>query len=405
MGLFDSIFRPQKNREMQDALRTAHTQFKMLTGYRPAFTTWNGELYESELVRAAIDARARHISKLKIEIQGSARPSLQAKLRQGMNQWQTDSQFLYRVSTILDIHNTAVIVPVRNDDLETTGYFPVIPRKCEVVEYNGEPWLRYHFANGEAAATPMRDCAILTRHQYKSDFFGDANHALDETMKLVHINNEGIEEAVKSSNHYRWVAELSNFAKPEDIAKERKRFSEENLTADSEASGILLFPNTYKNIRQVTTSPYTVDADEMKLIQTNIYNYFAVNEDVLQSKAYGDSWSAFYESVVESFAIQFSEAMTKAIFTERERAQGSFLMATSNRLQYLSNSDKLAVSAQMADRGIMTRNEIREIWNLPPVEGGDVPTIRGEYYLINDDGSISKDNGGETEKEEDNAEQ
>lgn len=36
----------------------------------------------------------------------------------------------------------------------------------------------------------------------------------------------------------------------------------------------------------------------------------------------------------------------------------------------------------MADRGIMTRNEIREIWNLPPIEGGDKATIRGEYYLV-----------------------
>ena len=83
--------------------------------------------------------------------------------------------------------------------------------------------------------------------------------------------------------------------------------------------------------------------------------------------------------------------MTKAAFSERERAQGSYIIATSNRLQYLSNADKLAVSSQMADRGIMSRNEIRDIWNLPPIEGGDVPTIRGEYYLLNSDGSTTQD--------------
>jgi hypothetical protein len=82
--------------------------------------------------------------------------------------------------------------------------------------------------------------------------------------------------------------------------------------------------------------------------------------------------------------------MTAAMFTERERAGGAMLMATANRLQYLSNKDKLEVSAQMADRGIMSRNEIREIWNLPPIPGGDRPTIRGEYYLINDDGTIER---------------
>ena len=120
---------------------------------------------------------------------------------------------------------------------------------------------------------------------------------------------------------------------------------------------------------------------------------------MLQNKAYGDAWSAFYEGCVEVFAIMFSECMTRAMFTERERAQGSLVMATSNRLQYLSNSDKLAVSAQMADRGIMTRNEIREIWNLPPIEGGDVPTIRGEYYLLDENGEKVP------EQEDENAEQ
>lgn len=404
MGLFDAIFRPNKNKDMDDALRYARTTFKMLDGYKPAFTSWGGEIYESELVRAAIDARARHISKLKVEFQGSARPSLQAKMRLSPNEWQTYSQFLYRTSVILDIHNTVIIVPVRNEDLETTGYFPVIPRKCEVVDYNGEPWLRYHFAHGETAATPMRDCAILTKHQYRSDFFGESNDALTETMKLVHIQHEGIEEAVKNSAHYRFWAEVSNFTKADDLKNERIRFSEANLTQDAEAGGILLFPNTYKNVHQITSAPFTIDADQMEIIQRNVFNYYAVNEDVLQSKAYGDTWSAFYESVCETFAIQFSEAMSAAMFTNRERAQGSGVMATSNRLQYLSNADKLAVSAQMADRGIMTRNEIRDIWNLPPVAGGDVPTIRGEYYLVNEDGTISKDNGGETEKGEQNAE-
>ena len=96
--------------------------------------------------------------------------------------------------------------------------------------------------------------------------------------------------------------------------------------------------------------------------------------------AYGDRWSAFYEGAIEPFAIQFSDVMTKMLFTFREQSEGNRVMATSNRLQYLSNADKLNVSAQMLDRGIMTINDVREIWNMPPVDGGDVRIIRGEYY-------------------------
>ena len=104
------------------------------------------------------------------------------------------------------------------------------------------------------------------------------------------------------------------------------------------------------------------------------------NEDVMTNKAYGDAWSAFYEGAIEPFAIQFSEVMTKMLFTFREQGSGNSIMLTANRLQYMTNKDKLDVSSQLLDRGVMSINDIREIWNLPPVEGGDVRIIRGEYY-------------------------
>ena len=382
-SLFDKIFRPDKAKESERALNNAKSLFQTLTAYQPIFTSWGGAIYESEIVRAAIDARARHIGKLKIEVNGTANQSLQSKLRQGMNQFQTNYQFLYRVSTILDVNNTAFIVPVFDERMVITGYYPVLPTRCEIIDYKDEPWLRYRFANGDIGAVEFRKCAVMTKHQYWRDFFGDSNSALNDTMKLIHIQNQGIEEAVKNTSTFRFMAQLSNFAKPEDLANERKRFTRTNLASDAGAGGFLLFPNTYRDIKQIDVKPYTVDAGQMKQIQQNVYNYFGVNEDVLQNKAYGDAWSAFYEGAVEPFAIQFSEAMTKAVFSERERAQGSYIMATSNRLQYLSNADKLNVSSQMADRGIMSINEIREIWNLPPVEGGDERTIRGEYYTLN----------------------
>ena len=108
MSLFDFFLkdRPKVNKKLNVE------PFKMLNGYEPKFTSFGGDIYESELVRAAINARATHISKLKFDIQGSARPALQNKLMKAPNKIQTWSQFLYRVSTILDVHNTAFIVPV-----------------------------------------------------------------------------------------------------------------------------------------------------------------------------------------------------------------------------------------------------------------------------------------------------
>ena len=373
MGLFDKLFRPQRERKRADEY------FKTLTAYRPVFHDWRGELYESALVRAAIDARARHISKLKVETVGTAKPELQRLLKLGPNQFQTWGQFLYRVSTILDVNSTAFIVPIVDKDLKVTGYFPVLPEKVEIIEFNGEPWLKDKFTHGQEAAIEMKYCAVLNRFQYRSDFFGTGNRALDETMDLISIQNQGIKEGAKNSATYRFMARTTNFTTPDDLREERKRFSERNLSAEADGGGVLLFPNTYTDIKQLAGDTYSPDPKQMELIQTNVFDYFGVNEDVLQNKAYGDAWSAFYEGAIEVFAIQFSDAMTKAIFTENERSRGSELILTANRLQYLSNADKLNVTAQLTDRGIFSINEAREVFNLPPVEGGDVRTIRGEY--------------------------
>lgn len=386
MGVFDWLFqrRPKPVGKYEG-------EFKMLDGYRPHFSSWNKDIYENELIRAAIHARATHISKLKVETIGAARPMLQRKLSHGPNELQTWGQFLYRLSTMLDMHNTAFIVPVYDQYGEPSGVYAPLPERCSVVQYGGKPYLKYRFSDGKEAAIEMDYCGVLTKFQYRSDFFGETNSALKPTTELIHIQNQGIEEGVKSAATYRFYATLANFSKDEDIKKEAARFSKTNFSNDAGGGGLLLFPNTYKDIQQVNSKPFTIDADQMKIIRESVFEYFGVNEDVLENKAYGDSWAAFYEGAIEPFAIQFSDVMTKMLFTLREQTEGNRVMATANRLQYLSNSEKLNVSSQMLDRGIMSINDVREIWNMPPVENGDVRIIRGEYY--NADQKTEADNG------------
>ena len=381
MSLLDKIFRPNEAKKSEDALREARSFFQTLTAYAPVFTNWGGAIYESEIVRAAIDARARHISKLKVETVGTANPSLQSKLAQGPNQWQTWSQFLYRVSTILDITNNCFIVPVFDERMIITGMFPVLPSSCSLVEYDGEIWLRYQFANGQFAAVEFRKCALLTKHQYESDFFGDRNTPLKETMQLIHIQNQGIEEGVKNAATFRFMATLNNFSSAEDLRKERERFTETNLSTQSKSGGFLLFPNTYKDIKQIDVKPYSIDAEQMKQIRENVFNYFGVNEEVLNNAAKSEELEAFFDGAIEPFAIQFSEAVTKMLFSERERAQGSYLIANANRLQYMSTSQKVAMAKELGDRGAILIDEIRELFNYAPLPdgSGQVAPIRGEY--------------------------
>lgn len=381
MSLLDKIFRPAEAKKSEKALQEASAFFQTLTAYAPVFTNWGGAIYESEIVRASIDARARHISKLKVETVGTANPSLQKKLAQGPNQWQTWSQFLYRVSTILDVNNTAFIVPVFDERMIITGVFPVLPTMCSLVEYDGEIWLRYQFSTGQYAAVEFKKCAVLTKHQYRNDFFGDSNYPLRETMQLIHIQNQGIEEGVKNAATFRFMATLNNFSNASDLKKERERFTEANLSTKSESGGFLLFPNTYKDIKQVDVRPYSIDADQMKQIRENVFNYFGVCEGVLQNSAKNEDLEAFFDGAIEPFAIQLSEAMTKMLFSERERANGSYLIATANRLQYMSTTQKVAMARELGDRGAILIDEIRELFNYSPLPNGagQVAPIRGEY--------------------------
>lgn len=383
MGLFDFLF----GKRPPEPVREYEGTFKMLDGYVPRFTSFSGGMYESELVRAAINTMATHISKLHVETKGAAKPALQNKLRHGPNEFQSWSQFMARAATIYFCNNTLFITPIWDNYGQISGVYTPLPHRCEIVQYDDVPYLRYEFSNGQRAAVELAYCGVMTRMQYRNDFFGETNAALLPTMDLIHIQNQGIKEGVESAASYRFMAKVGNFTKPQDLANERKRFTAENFSKEAEGGGILLFPNTYTDIKQIDAKPWVVDDKQMTIIKNNVFEYFGVNEDILQNKFDSETWSAFYEGCVEPFALQFSEVMTRMLFTFREQTEGNLVMATSNRLQYMSNADKLQVSAEMADRGLMTRNEIREIWNLAPLPepyGSQLP-VRGEYYNVGED--------------------
>jgi hypothetical protein len=287
-------------------------------------------------------------------------------------------------------------VPVRGSGGDVNGIIDILPEKWELVEYNGQPWLRFFFDHGKRTAVSLYEVGIQCRFQFRNELFGEENDkVLKSTLDLIEIQRQGVKEGIKNSASYRFYASHNNFTKEEDLQKERKRFDDLNFR-NSEGGGILLFPMQYKDIHQAESKPYTIDADQQKLIKENVYDYFGVNEDILQNKAFGDSWLAFYEGAVEWFGIQTGESVTRMLYSVREREYGNRFFLTSNRLQYMSNKDKLEAIQAFADRGLMTRNELREIMNLPPLPApyGDQIPARGEYYNVNEGGN---DNAGQNE--------
>ena len=390
MGLFEKIFGKTP--------KTVNAQgdFKMLTGYAPVFANYNGQLYENELVRASINANATHISKLRVEISGHGSEFLKKRL-QAPNAFQTWSQFLYRLATIYYTDNTAFICPNIDRMGRVVELYAVLPSRCKVVDVNGDPWLAFEFRDGRYMQMPVWRVGVMHRFQYRDDVFGENNNALDTTMQMVKIQNQGITEAVKSAATYRFMAQMSNFALDDDINQMRNNFNKNNFGGKN-GGGLILFPNTFSNIQQVSSKPFVVDADQLRIIQDNVFSYFGVNMDVLQGKSYGDKWTAYYESTIESWAIQFSEVMTRLLVLNGELTGEAEVTATANRLQYMSTQEKLNVTAQLTDRGILNRDEARDIWNLSPLPdgAGQAYVIRGEYKNAEEHIEGGEENAGET---------
>ena len=383
-------------KEQPAAVKAQHT-FQLLDGYTPAFHNWHGSIFESDLIRAALDAHGRHAAKLKPETAGSAKPNLRGRLAIMPNEFQTWPQFLYREAVILYARNTAFIVPTRGEYGEPNGIIGIVPERWELVEYNGQPYIRFTLKNNKRLAVELWQTGIMTRYQYNSELFGEDNKAMKPVLDLIEMQRQGITEGIKNGASYRFSAQSDNWATDEDLAAEMERFNQFTFQNKKTAGGMILFPNTYTNVQQVKQEAYKVDADQQALIKQNVFDYFAVNEDVIQNKTFGDAWLAFYEGAVEWFAIQLSEVLTKMLFSERERQFGNRIWFTSNRLQYMSNADKLNAISTFADRGLMTRNELREIMNLSPLPdeiGNQIPA-RGEYYDV----VAETENGGDTDEQ------
>lgn len=377
MGLLDKIFPGHKQGRDNEA-----TQYRTFTETSPVFTSFGGAVYEQELTRAAIERFASACSKLKPEITGSASPAIARAIYTKPNPVMTWSTFLKRLAAIYEIDGTAAVVPTFSQDMRINGFFPLKFENAEVITLEGEAYVRFYMATGDKVYLKLSEVAFLSRFQYKSDLFGEHN-CLGQTMELIHAQSEAQEAAIRNGAKIRFIGALNGQVRPEDIDERRKEFIGKNLTAENNG-GILVYDQTWSNVQQIEPQSYTISGEEMGRIEDNVCNYFGTNTAILQNKYDEDEWAAYYEGKVEPFAVALGEGLTDMCFSEREKysaAQGrkNEIMFSSNRLQYASMASKRNMIRDLVDRGIISINEAREVMQLPPVEGGDIRVIRGEY--------------------------
>ena len=347
-------------------------------GSRPYTVGWNGSMYQQVLVRSVIERFSVACSKLKPEIKGSARPRVRRAIETSPNQFQTWPQFLYRCATLYMNNTTVCVVPVYKPGTQIQiGFYPLPLAEAEVVEHNGEYWLRWHDRDGDCRAVELKYVAIVTRFQYVSDWFGDGN-ILANTLSMLKAQEDAQKQSINDSAQLRFIGQLNGQVREEDMSKKRDRFSNDNFSGND--TPLMLYDNTFASIEQLKSQNWTIPSEEMERIENNVFDYFGTNRRILQNLYDENAWDAYYEGCIEPFALALGEALTQATFTMRERPANR-IMFSSNRLEYAAASSKRNINKDMCDRGIMTLNEAREILQLPPIEDGDVFILRGEYKV------------------------
>lgn len=370
-SLFDAVFhRPQ--------MQAIDGYFSTFTAYAPTFTTWQGGLYEAELTRSIIESGAEHASKLKPELSGSAQPVAARALSHQPNPWMTTPQFIKRVWTMLQVNDTALIVPIMADDMATiTGYYPVLPGQCTAYDVDGALWLLLSFPTGEETLIEWSRVGVMTRHQYRSDLFGDGTNVLQPTLELIHAQNEAEKSAIRQGAAIRFIGKLSQNRNEGDRDKARREFNSQ-LSADN-AGGIAVYDKVFSDVQQVTPQSYTVDAAQMERIEKSAYRFFGSNEDIVMNKADEDTFNSYYEGRIEPFAVQLGFVISSMTYTANEIAYGNGVMFSANRLGFASNTTKLNVAVALFDRGIWCGNQVADVFQSAHYDGGERHVIRGEY--------------------------
>ena len=404
LGLLEKLIpkslRP-KVKKTPDALSPTQG-YRTFTEYSPYFSSYDGTIYEQAQTRAIIECIATACSKAKPEFvtpDGSAGsiPRMQRLFSTWPNDLMDWPTFIHRVITLMLVETTAYIVPGYDEkDGSINSLWPMKPSYTEVVEYEGEPWMRFHLLTGDVQAFPFYDVAIVTRFQLDSDIFGGGNRPLTPTLRLMDAQRQAEEIALKTGADIRFVGKVVTNMHEDDLTRFRDRFSQSNFGSDNK-SALVLYDNRIDSLQQIDQDHFTIEPEEMERIDKALYQYFTINESILKGDFTEAQWAGFYELCIEPKLVALGSALTRMLLTRTQVRKGNYIMFSSGYLEYATPDTKVKMVGSMLERGIMNVNEARDVFQLPHLPGGTARMIRGEYYMIDDDNNIIAESGGRTD--------
>lgn len=397
-SLFSRIFGNDKTSDNFDLNKA--TDFKILDDNKAIFTPYKGNYKEDPDVIKCVDTIARNGAKMhprhirnfsgKME---NVKGNLYKLIAKQPNELQNAYKFYYQVIYNLMMYNDSIVYIQKDKDLNVTGLYPLDFRESKLYEYQGKLWVKFKFGRSKERYVPYEDCIHLTRFVSENGLFGGTTKPIIKALSIKHIVDEGIVNAIKTTQSIKGVIKTTKaLLKPEDVKKMRDQFVKD-FVKNGDKSGIGGLDATTE-FTPVKIEPTTASDTQLKSIDDKILSYFGINDNIIQSKYNEDEWNAFYESVLEPIGLQMSLEFSEKLFTPTQKNFGNEIIFESNALQYASNNTKIQLLRYA--NNIMTQNELREVFNLAPREGGDVILIDQNHSVMDD--IANQDEGGEEDE-------
>lgn len=364
------------------------TRYEMIIDKGNGFYTWNGNLYQSDIVRSCIRPKAKAIGKLvpkhiRNSTEGfSINPEPYIRfLLEDPNPYMSGQVLFEKITTQLELNNNAFIYIHRDENGYPMELYPIIANSMDALyDKEGYLYIRFYMRNGKMVTYPYEDIIHIRKDFNENDIFGDSpTKALTSLMEIVNTTDQGIVKAVKNGGIIRWLLKFNQTLRPEDMEEQTKKFT--NTFLNIENSGGAAATDAKFDAKQVEPKDYVPNATQTEKTVQRIYSFFNTNEKIVQSKYTEDEWISYFEAEIEPLAMQLSNEFTRKLFTRRERGFGNKIVFEASNLQYASISTKLNL-VQMVDRGALTPNEWREALNLHPIEGGDEPIRRLDTAVV-----------------------
>lgn len=399
-SLFSQIFGGKPRNQ------NTYTRFELISSADNMFYAWDGNIFNSDIVRAAIRPKVNAISKLNPKhIRGEGeniKINPDARIReilQNPNPYMSMQDFLMKMTFQRELnHNAFAFIKWEDGTGLPEAVYPMPAASVELLERENAVFTRFLFRTGKSVVVPYEDIIHLRKDYNSHDFFGDQGAAaLKPLMEVITTTDQGMVSAIKSSAVIRWLLKFKNVLKQEDIDLQVKTFVQNYLSITNETGAAATDPR-YEVEQVKQDDKYIPNAAQTKESIQRLYSYFGVNEAIVQNKYDENQFNAFYESELEPIALQLSNAFTRGFFSLRERGHGNRIVFEASNLTYASMNTKLAL-VSMVDRGAMTPNQWRAIMNLGPIEGGDKPIRRLDTAPVNENNPDNDNNEG---GEEDN---